>query len=475
MFELEKFAKHWEHQKEAFNRAKDKREFGLFFDVGTGKSLTALSIMRNYFYENKGPLKTLILCPPIVIENWVREIKKFSQLEEYTLPLQGSQVKRVIDFKDGTQGPFANKFICITNYEALLMKDLFTLFMQWRPEVIVWDELHRLKDIKSKRTKQAILLADQSNYRLGLTGTPILNSPMDLFAQFRVLDLGKTFGKNFFTFRSKFFYDRNAGIPSSKYFPDWRIRTHATEELNKAVSERSMSVKKSECLDLPPYVRKQIFVGMTPLQTKSFNEMKKSLVTYLNDKACVAELAITKALRLQQIVSGHMKMDDGTVTRFEDHPRMLALKELLSDLSPNHKIIVWSVFKENYADIRKVCEELKIKYVEINGEISSKERNLAVTSFNEDPEIRVCSGHPGSGGIGISLIASDVTIFYSRSFSLEYDIQAEARNYRGGSERHQKVTRIDLITPGTIDEQVVQSLTNKTAIGEKILREMVLE
>ena len=96
----------------------------------------------------------------------------------------------------------------------------------------------------------------------------------------------------------------------------------------------------------------------------------------------------------------------------------------------------------------------------------------AVERLNNDPSCRVLIGHTGSGGIGINLIAASYSIFYSRSFSLEYDIQAEARNYRGGSEKHTKVTRIDLVTPNTIDEEVVKALASKKKIGYQVLKKM---
>jgi len=134
---------------------------------------------------------------------------------------------------------------------------------------------------------------------------------------------------------------------------------------------------------------------------------------------------------------------------------------------------VWAVFKENYNDIREVCEKLKLDYVEVTGEVSQKNKMLAVERLNNDPKCRVLIGHPGSGGIGINLVAANHTIFYSRSFSLEYDIQAEARNYRGGSEQHEKVTRIDLVTPNTIDEQVLKALASKKNIGYQVLKEML--
>ena len=135
---------------------------------------------------------------------------------------------------------------------------------------------------------------------------------------------------------------------------------------------------------------------------------------------------------------------------------------------------MWAVFKENYNDIREICETLKLDYVEVHGSIKHADKMASVDRFNTVDSCRVFIGHPRSGGIGINLVASDVSIFYSRDFSLENDIQAEARNYRGGSEQHEKVTRIDLVTPGTLDEKVMESLASKKNIGYKVLRDTVL-
>jgi SNF2 family DNA or RNA helicase len=457
----------WKHQLEAFERAKDRPEYGLFFEVGAGKTAAAILIARYKFELHNSLLRSIVFCPPIVVENWKREWPMHSNIDEKNIiPLRGSQKERVKTFIANSGKPC----IFITNYESLLMKELFDLMCAWRPELLIFDELHKLKSIQSKRTKQAVKLADLSVYRLGLTGTSVLNSPMDLWSQYRVLDGGKTFGKNFFTFRNHYFYDKNAGMPTTKYFPDWKPKNSTFEEMNRLVKDTSMVVYKKDCLDLPPLVKTTVYCDMLPAQAKAYAEMKKAFITFLQDKAAVADLAITKALRLQQIVSGFVNLDGGEVYRWKEHPRREALKELLTELTPDHKVIVWAVFKENYNDIREVCTELGIRFVEVHGEISNKLKFENVDAFNNDISVRVLFGHPGSGGIGINLVPSDISIFYSRNFSLEQDIQAEARNYRGGSEVHKKVTRIDLVTPGTIDEQVVEKLAAKVAIGDKILR-----
>ena len=464
----------WGHQLEAINIAKDLPEYGLFFEVGAGKSLTAINIVRHKYEAHGKILKTLIFGPPIVLENWKREWAINSDISKKQIHvLSGHNKDRIALFNKEKDAPTGAIFI--TNYEALLMKDLYALFLAWQPEVLIWDELHKLKDPTSKRTKLAVPLADVSKYRLGLTGTPILNSLMDVFSQFRVLDRGRTFGKNFFSFRSRFFYDKNAGAPANKYFPDWRPRPKIETEFHNMIASISKTVKKEDCMTLPPLVKQRLYSPMGKEQTRMYTEMKKQLVTYLGDKAAVANLAITKALRLQQIVSGFVKLDDESIHRFKENPREDQLHDLLEELSPNHKIIIWAVFHENYVTIRQVCEKLKIKYVEVTGEVSAKSKQENVDAFNTDPSVRVFIGHPLSSGIGINLVVADISIFYSRNFSLEQDIQAQGRNERGGSEIHKKLLRYDLVTENTIDEAVLESLYNKQTLSDSVLLNIIKE
>jgi SNF2 family DNA or RNA helicase len=202
--------------------------------------------------------------------------------------------------------------------------------------------------------------------------------------------------------------------------------------------------------------------------------MKKDYVAFLNEqsdkpKAVVAQLAITKALRLQQICSGYVKTDAGEEIPLENTPRLSALNELLEDLTPVHKVIVWCVFKNNYRQVEKVCAALGLSYRSITGEVSNKDKSQQVEDFQNDPGVRVMIANQGAGGVGINLTAASYSIFFSRNFSLEADLQAEARNYRGGSEVHEKVTRIDLVAPDTIDALVLDALARKQKISDEIL------
>lgn len=470
----------WDHQRKAVEKGLGMDHLGLFFEVGTGKSRAAIDLMRQQCAKEGRLMRTLILAPKIVLTNWQREIDKYSKIHPRDVViLLGSQKKRINEFSNACSkdGSLTGNRIIVTNYEAMDMDDLVKMIKDWRPEILIADEAHRLKNPESKRAKEAIKVSDLAKYKYALTGTPILNSAMDLFNIFRFLDGGETFGKNFYVFRSTWFEDQNAAWTGRQgHFPKYAPRAETYQQLAVKVANKSVQAKKSECLDLPPFLRQSIYVELSPEQAKLYKQMRDDYIAYVEElergdqpRAVVAQLAVTKALRLQQIVTGYGKLDDGSVHKIKENPRLKALEELLADLSGEHKIIVWSVFHENYADIASVCKKLKLDYGELHGKIGQKDREEAIRRFDVDPNCRVLIANQAAGGIGINLVSSDVSIFYSKNFSLEQDIQAEGRNYRGGSEIHEKVTRIDIVATGTIDDLISEALASKQDISRTIL------
>ena len=456
----------WQHQKEAIQRSKllGGNELALFFDPGTGKTRTMLEIMRHIYNTNKRVEKTLIVCPLIVTTNWVNEIRKYTKIPDSKVTLLHgtiSEKARTLAILDG---------IVIVNYDIFTREEFRDAAIKWGPKVLVLDESHRCKDASSKRTKSLIRLSmsmSKKAHRYLLTGTPITNDQTDLWSQFYILDHGDTFGNNFFSFRSYYFYNVNANKPNAK-FPLWVPRPGIEDNIKEKISKKTIVAKKESCLDLPDLVFQEYDVELSEKQRKLYHEMKNDFITFINGKEAVAQLALTKMMRMQQILSGFLKMEDGSVERF-DNPREGMLRELLSDLCRAHKVIVWSVFHEDYATIRKICQDLKIGYVEVNGLLGEKEKFANIESFQKDESVRVFSGSPQAGGIGINLVEAPISIWYSRNYSLEQDEQAMARNYRGGSERHTKVTRIDLVARKTIDEVILKAVREKKKLADTIL------
>jgi len=460
----------WEHQVKTISRAKELGNLALLQDPGVGKTLSTIKICEDLWAD--GIKKTLIFTPVAVLDGWKKEFLKFSDIDSSLIHvIKGTSEKRLKILNEN----LFDECVFIINYEAVQNKLIMAALTRFKPHILICDESHRCKNPSSTRAKQVVKLADCAPHRFILTGTPILSSSMDLFMQFRILDKGVVFGKNFFAFRHRYFEDKNAAWASShKHFPEWVPRKGVVEEFNQKVDALSVKAKKEECLDLPPFVEKLVEVEMTAPQRKAYESMRDECIAYIDSGKAdgkplvtVAEFALHRALRMQQIVCGFAKTDDGGITRFKKNPRLEALRDLVQDISPYEKIIIWTSFVANQDDIVEMLDSLKIRYATLFGR--TKDKQQEINNFQNLSIVRVMVANQSAGGVGVNLQAASTAIYYSKSFSLEHDIQSVARCYRGGSEIHDKITRIDLITPDTIDGLITEALKRKEDIGRQIL------
>ena len=469
----------WDHQKKAVVEGMRHRDYALLWDAGTGKTAAMINILRGRFGQNQRVMRTLILAPLVVLRNWKHEFAVYSRIKPEDIVVLDSGAKRLAElqkaicFKDGSA---TKERIIVTNFEALQNEGIMKLLTKWQPEVLVVDEAHRCKNHSSLRAKKVYELAQLAKHRYILTGTPILNSGMDIFQQYKILDLGETFGRNFFVFRSMYFEDSNAAWSGKhNHFPKYVPRPEAYDIFNTRIYSKGMRVEKRTCISLPDLVLKKIDVPLSKEQLTAYKAMEKDFIAFVEteedkgtSQAVVAQLAITKALRLMQIATGFANTEDGECVAFKTNPRITALKDILSDiLEQGEKVIIWCVFKENYAQVRTLLESMKVKYAQVHGEVKDKQEQIDL--FRKDPDCMVMIANQKSGGIGINLIEASYAIFFSRNFSLEDDNQARARNYRGGSDMHERVTQIDLYAAGTIEEMALDALLAKQNIANKIL------
>lgn len=496
------------HQNDTFEEAKDLPFWGAFWEVGSGKTYFAILLCRWKYALYGRILPTLVFAPPRPVPGWKKQWLEHSFVEPGNVVLlQGSGKERLKTFNEA-QVKFGSAFIAVTNYESLLMGDLYDAFVKWDPAVLVCDESHRLKSSKAKKSKLMDALANPTDPKTKkprarpfvflLSGSPMLKDPMDLFMQFRIMDGGRTFGKNFFAFRARYFRDRNAGMPKDRYHPKWEVMTLARDgidafsEMQKVMAKCSNHITKEQCLDLPPETDETIKVEMSPVQKRLYNEMKSDLVTYYNSRAVSASLAITKALRLMQITSGYApgeSLEDGQtkVMDLGETPKLEAFRELFTELiEQGRKVVVWAVFKQNYPTLKKIMEEVfakqeggdKFYVAECHGLISPGQQEKNLKLFESDANARAFLGHPKSGGIGVNeLIVASEDITYSRDFSLENYIQSRGRIHRDGTEKHghKKVTHYNLVCSGTIDELALTRLTSKEDMSDRLLLDLIRE
>jgi SNF2 family DNA or RNA helicase len=486
----------------------------------TGKTKTASDILRLVCYENNKVAKTLIVAPVVVLENWKRELELHTNIPVTTIQLVDGVTKingkvlknpqKKLKYEQVNQ----EKQIFIVNPELISETKSRSRVARIGPDWTVWenltalhdfemlivDEAHLFKNYKAKRTKAIHKFTKQSTlkYRYILTGSPVLQDALDLWSQFYILD-PSILGDNFFSFRDRFFYDKNVGMPSHLHFPEYVPKDEAyfkrfgysegedLKTLSKIIFQHASRVMKYDVLDLPTLHFEKELVQMDEEQARVYKEFRDDLVAFLNGESdnleesleleefelpemMKADTAIVKTIRLQQIICGIFTNTKGEVSIISNE-RLLKLKQVLEERATRDaasKFIIWTVFKPTYELINAVCGELGLKAVFLNGTQSKDEKQAAVDAFNNDEEIRVIIANQGAGGTGVNLTRATHAIYYSRSFNLAHDLQSEARHHRGGQTR--ETYRIDLVTPDTIDEHVLEVLKRKKTHAEDILQ-----
>lgn len=462
----------WDHQEHAWKRFQTKHEMALIHDMGTGKTTTAITWLRGKYSERREVFPTLIVSPVATLDGWCREIKNnaAAHVLEKTAILYGKGEDRRKMLRD------PGKQIFITNPETFDMPTVVRGLVERNFDAIIVDEAHKFKNFKSKRLKQLLSVSDQTTLRAILTGTPILNSYLDVWALWRILDKGETFGTNFFVFRETYFRDENlAWKGKPNYFPSYVPKLGTDGVLATLMDRKASRVSKAECLTLPPVVYSEEHTPMGAEQAKVYNAMEAELIAEVRDGVCTATNALTRVLRLLQIVSGYARIEDHSGVKMDyilkENPRLNRLHELLEELTPKHKVVVWCVFEQNYHDVARLAEDLKIGMATLTG--LTKNRAEELRRFKEDPNCRLMVSNPQAGGAGVDgMQVAAYAIYLSRSFSLGDRLQSEARTNRGGSEIHENLFVIDLVTPGTIEEDVLSALKQKEDFSDAILERL---
>jgi SNF2 family DNA or RNA helicase len=470
-FKIEPFA----HQKAALERSQKTKDMGLLWEMGTGKTGGAVLILRDKFERYGEIQKTVIFSPIVTLENWRQEIKMHSYINDCNIYVCNRAGKKRVDtIAEATK----KKSIIILNYEAMLNKNVRELLIKWGPEIMICDESHLVKNHTSKRSKYVWELSrgESIKHRYILTGTPILNSPIDLYQQYKILDGGETFGKNFWAFRAEYFFDENAKwVGKHNYFPKFVPIKAKFHELTSKVYAKSTRILKKNCLDLPPYVVKTIRLPMAPDQYRAYRDMKKEFITFVEDAkkdkthAAVALQATTKAIRLQQICCGFIKTEDGENIPFKYNPKLDVTRDILEQITPDHKVIVWTSFIANYKMLSDMLESAGINYVLLTGQQSNSQKEKSIERFRKEKDCRVIVANRKTGGTGVNLTEASYSIVFGRDFNLANELQSEARNYRAGSEAHRSITKINLVMEDSIDELIMTALDNTQEISEVIL------
>jgi SNF2 family DNA or RNA helicase len=229
------------------------------------------------------------------------------------------------------------------------------------------------------------------------------------------------------------------------------------------IAAMSTVVKKEDCIDLPEKVFMHQYCEMDPEQAKMYKALKNEFIAYLEEDVVVADKAAQKFIRLNQVCSGFYT-EQGEEKRFKANPKLIALLDLLEELTPTRKIIVWGVYRNN---IFQLLEALgKYNPASIFGD--TKDKHAEVLKFKNDDTCRVIIANPQSAGIGINLIEASYAIWFSKSINLEHWLQANDRCHRVGSQIHDKITYIELLFRGTVDTLISKALEEKKRVQDRL-------
>ena len=466
--------KPYKHQKTALDLGGQRKFFGYFMEMGTGKSKVLIDNIGMLHMQGELDF-ALIIAPKGVYRNWVS--KEIPEHMSDDVPVRvirwvaGANKKQQEEMRS-VRDKFEGLTVFVMNVEAFSSVKgkqagewLGRAFGQ--RGMIAIDESTTIKNHKAKRTKALTKISQSFKYKRLLTGSPITKSPLDIFSQAEFLQEGLLRYDSFYAFQARYavLQRRKMGAQSFNQVIGFRN----LEELTRMIDEFSYRVLKKDCLDLPEKTYTVRYVSTTKEQLEMYESLRRhAMVLFEDGEMTSAPAVITQLLRLQQILSGHLKTDEGEMVTFPSK-RMDALEEILEE--HDGKAIIWSRFRY---DIQQIVEMINKKFgpgtaAAYYGDTPDDERVRIVQDFQSSSNLRFFVGNPATAGYGLTLTEANLVVYYANDFNLETRMQSEDRAHRIG--QHNPVTYVDLITEGSIDEKIVKALRAKIDIGAKVLGE----
>ncbi len=465
----------YDHQLKALDQSLNRDSFAFFMEMGTGKSKLLIDTIAN-----REDLSFMaVLAPKGVYQNWVvKEIpehlpenRPYRVIQWRAQPNkeQKEEMRSVVE-------PFEGLTIWVMNVEAMSTSKgsqaLLWLAKRFGEKgMIALDESTTIKNAKAKRTKNIVKAAHMFACRRILTGSPVTQSPLDLFSQCEFLGPRFLGYDSYYAFQIRYAILQRRNVGSHQF--SQVVGYRHMEELSEKLDRFSYRVLKKDCLDLPEktYIARQ--VTLTDEQRRAYWEIKNEALTVLNNELVSVNSIMTQMIRLQQVLSGHIKTDNDNTVSLPNN-RIKAVLEVLDETSGG--VIIWSRFRH---DIQEIQKEISKKFgeesvVSYYGDTTDDERKQAVQLF-QDPSssVRFFVGNPQTAGFGLTLTEANTVIYYANDFNLGTRMQSEDRCHRIGQKN--PVTYIDLLTPNTIDERIVKTLLKKIDISAKVLGEEARE
>ncbi len=450
----------YQHQKIAFNFALQKLEeqgcAALLMDMGLGKSLTSIAITGQLFNDKKIE-RVLVICPTSIIGVWLEEFKKFADFDYCIEAIIGTTMSKRKDKLKLLCHKIGLK-VAIINYEATwrMEKELNI----YKPDIIICDESQKIKNPSASQSKTIHRLGVKAKYKIILTGTPVQNSPMDVFSQWKFLD-PNIFGLSFYAFRNHY-------AVMGGYYNHQILRYKNMDELTSKAHSVAYRITKEEALDLPKQIFLNRYCELEPTARKIYDTVVKESYAELMDGEITATNVLTKLMRLSQIAGGHVKDDEGRM-QVISKSKLNELKDIMEDviIDNKKKLVIFARFIPEIESIKSLAREMEIRYSYITGEIKTEERSEMCSKFQNDNNIKLFIAQIQTAGLGITLTAADTAVFYSLDFNYANYSQAIARTHRIGQKN--TCTYINLIATETVDEKILKALESKQDIAKNIV------
>lgn len=439
------------HQRMAVDIAKLFDRFAFFFDTGTGKSLTALEIIRQ-----KG-VRFMIVCPKTLIKGaWLDDARTWYpdmrllplsrniKADEYKeladrwgvlLPRRPSQ-----DDAISTLAPIAHA--CIINPES------FKLDRHKLPlcDGLILDESTLVRN-RNATTEALTAYADAVRYCYILSGKPAPNGLMNYFGQMRLVDPA-ILGKSFYAFRGRYFEQ------ADRFGHVWVPKQGAREAIADRIAMRSIDVRKEDALDLPERTFAQVRIELPPKALKAYKQMERDAVAELESGLLSAPMQLTVMGKLRQMSGGTVVLDDGGLEVLHT-AKLAALQEQVDELG-DRQCVIWAQYRH---EVRDIAEHLRGNgYGVVTANSEAPDVDDSVRAFKAG-EVQFIVAHPSTLKFGVTFVNCNTAIYYSRDFDYEAWYQSCDRIYRKGQVN--QCTYLSIVAEGTIDEDIERTLSRK--------------
>lgn len=423
-----------DYQKFSVNFIENHPCAAILLDCGCGKTIITLTAITDLLFDSFEVHKVLVICPLRVGMVWKSETQKWKHLQDLRLSVAiGTAAER----KAALSTPADITIINRENVEWLVENNDFDY------DMVVIDELSSFKSHASKRFKALMKVRPEINRIVGLTGTPSSNGLMDLWAEFKLLDMGERLGKFITRYRETFFMPdkRNAQMVFS-----YKPRPEAEDEIYSRISDITISMKCTDHLKMPELISSQYEVELSDDERKQYEKLKSELVLTLSAGEITVSNAAALTNKLSQLSNGAIYDDEKNVVEF--HSRKLDALEDIFESANGNPILVAYWFKH---DLERIKKRFTVREIKSDQDIND---------WNAG-KIPVAMIHPASAGHGLNLQKGGSTlVWFGLTWSLELYQQTNARLWRQGQTSGTVVIQ-HIITKGTIDERILTALNKK--------------